>query len=75
MDEKLISLIASVLSIAPEDLEYESTTETVPQWTSLSHWEIIDAIESQYEIEFTMDEATEFKNLGELCEMVRCKCS
>jgi Acyl carrier protein len=75
MDEKFLKLIASTLEIDAEDLKYDSTTETIPQWTSLSHWEIIEAIEGQYSIEFTMDEATEFKNLGELYEILQRKIS
>jgi acyl carrier protein len=73
MDEKFVNLIASALGIPADDLKYESTIETVPQWTSLSHWEIIEAIEEQYGIELTMDEATEFKNLGELYEILQRK--
>lgn len=75
MDEKFVSLIAETLGISPDDLKYDSTTETVPQWTSLSHWEIIEVIEAQYGIEFTMDEATEFLNLGELYEILQRKLS
>lgn len=73
MDEKFVNLIASKLGIPADDLKYDSTTETVPQWTSLSHWEIIEALEQEYGIEFSMDEATEFKNLGELYEILRRK--
>jgi acyl carrier protein len=73
MDEKFVNLVASKLGIQADDLKYDSTTETVPQWTSLSHWEVIEALEEEYGIEFTMDEATEFKNLGELYEILRRK--
>jgi acyl carrier protein len=73
MDEKFINLIASVLGIPAEELKRDSTTETVPQWTSLSHWEIIAALESCFGTEFTMDEATEFKNLGELYDLLQRK--
>lgn len=73
MDEKFVSLIASALGIPKDTLKYESTTETVPQWTSLSHWEIIETIEEQYGVEMTMDEATEFTNLGELYEILQRK--
>jgi acyl carrier protein len=73
MDDRFLSLVAAVLGISEKELQYDSTTETVPQWTSLSHWEIIGVIENEYDIEFTMDEATEFKNLGELYELMQKK--
>jgi acyl carrier protein len=75
MNDEFISLITSVLQIPADALTVDSTTETVPEWTSLSHWEIIDALENHYGVEFTMDEATEFENLGELYEMLLKKLS
>jgi acyl carrier protein len=73
MDEEFVSLIAETLGISADDLKNDSTTETIPEWTSLSHWEIIEAIEERYGTEFTMDEATEFRNLGELYEILKRK--
>jgi acyl carrier protein len=73
MDEKFLSLVSITLNIPKEKLTYESTAESFPQWTSLSHWELIEAIESAYHTEFTMDEATEFKNLGDLFEVLKNK--
>lgn len=70
MDNKFLNLVASTLDVPVEELKADSTAETLPQWTSLSHWEVIDAIETHYSIEFTMDEATEFSNLGELYDIV-----
>jgi acyl carrier protein len=75
MDDEFVNLVAAALGIPEVDLQYDSTTETVPEWTSLSHWEIIEALEEAYGIELTMDEATEFRNLGELYEIVRRKLS
>jgi hypothetical protein len=46
VDKHFLSLISKTLDIPPEVLKYDSTTETVPQWTSLSHWEVIEAIET-----------------------------
>jgi acyl carrier protein len=73
MDRKFVQLIASALGISEAGLRTDSTTETVPEWTSLSHWEIIETLEETYAIELTMDEATEFHNLGELYEIVQRK--
>lgn len=75
MDQKFLNLIAATLNISVDALQYESTTETIPEWTSLSHWEIIDVLENAYHIEFTMDEVTEFKNLGHLYEILQSKLS
>jgi len=73
MDTKFLNLISATLKVPLDQLRNESTTETLPQWTSLSHWEVIEAIEAEYHIEFTMDESTEFKNLGSLYAILQKK--
>lgn len=66
MDEKFLDIVAGVLKINPHNLKEDSTAATVPEWDSLNHWAVIGELEDQYGIEFTMDEATEFKNLGDI---------
>ena len=66
MDEKFKNIIAEILKISPENLNKASTPTTLPQWDSLTHWALIGELEDNYEIEFTIDEATAFKNLGDI---------
>ena len=73
MDEYFLNLIATTIKVPVEELKVDSTTESLTQWTSLSHWEVIEALENEYNIEFTMDEATEFLNLGDLYEILQKK--
>ncbi len=73
MDEKFLGIIARILNIKSEDLKADSTTETIPEWDSLNHWAVIGSLEDEYGIEFTMDEATEFKNLGHIYEILMKK--
>lgn len=73
MDEPFLTLVSRTLKVPVTDLKEDSTTDTLPQWTSLSHWELIQALEDAYHLEFTMDEATEFKDLGSLYEILQSK--
>jgi acyl carrier protein len=73
MDEKFLNLVSNTLGVPLNQLQFESTKDSFPEWTSLSHWELIDAIENEYNVEFTMDEATEFQNLGGLFELLQKK--
>lgn len=66
MDNKFLGIVSQVLNVDPERLKEDDTTETLPEWDSLNHWAVISALEDEYGIEFTMDEATEFKNLGHI---------
>ena len=70
MDEIFLKLVATELNTNIQNLKTDSTSETVEEWDSLNHWKVIWQLEDKYNVEFTMDEATEFKNLGELYEIL-----
>mgnify|MGYP001069263201 CR=1 FL=1 len=73
MDKKFLDIVAGILKTDPQNLKEDSTAETVPEWDSLNHWAVIGELENIYGIEFTMDEATEFKNLGHIYETLMKK--
>ncbi len=73
MNEYFLGVVSEVLKINPRRLTPESTAESVPEWDSLSHWTVIGRLEEVYGIEFTLDEATEFKNLGDIYHTLQQK--
>lgn len=73
MDNEFIALIAESLKIDATGLTEASTVETVPEWDSLSHWTVITRLEDRYNIEFTMEEAIEFKDLGDIYATIMSK--
>lgn len=75
MDNRFINIIAASLKTDAANLTENSTVETVPEWDSLTHWSLITRLEDEYEAEFTMDEATEFKNLGDIYDTLMKKTS
>lgn len=75
MDEKFRSIVAGILKIDPSRLDRGSTSESIPEWDSLTHWMVIGSLEDTYNIEFTMDEATEFNNLGDIYDTLMSKLS
>ncbi|KUO66288.1 MAG: hypothetical protein APF84_17815 [Gracilibacter sp. BRH_c7a] len=66
MDNKFVEIVANVLKVDPKILDENSTADTTPGWDSLMHWAVISDLEDIYGVEFTMDEATSFKNLGDI---------
>lgn len=73
MNLKLVNICSEVLAIDPTELGPESNASNVDVWDSLKHWEIIAAIEMTFGIEFSMDEAASFKNLGDIDEFLKSK--
>lgn len=66
MNREFLDIVSTVLNISPVELKEDSTVETIPEWDSLNHWSVIGELEDHYGIEFTMDEATGFENLGDI---------
>ena len=73
MDKEFLDIVAGILKVDSGLLEKNSTPESVPEWDSLIHWTVIGELEEMYHIEFTMDEATGFKNLGDIYRTLQCK--
>lgn len=54
-------------------LKRETTANEVEEWDSLSHIQLIVAIEKHFKIRFTTAEIQGFKNVGEMCDTIEKK--
>lgn len=67
----IYSLAAKILRCQPEQLNHASEAETVPGWTSLSHVELMLAIEEGFGFELSSREIMKFRTLGDAIEIVQ----
>lgn len=44
----------------------ETSSDDVEEWDSLTHLSLVDEIEQEYDIAFTLDETTKSRNIGDL---------
>ncbi len=51
----------------------ETTARDVDGWNSLTHIELVDAIENHFRIRFTLNEIGQWKNVGQIIESVLSK--
>jgi acyl carrier protein len=56
-------------------LKQETTASDVEEWDSLTHIQLIVAIEKHFKIRFTTAEIQGFKNVGEMCVVIEKKIS
>jgi acyl carrier protein len=51
----------------------ESNASTVEDWDSLTHVNLVTAIEKRYKIKFALGELQELKNVGDMIDLVKVK--
>ena len=60
-----------------DDEEIEVTSDTtaddIEDWDSLNHITLIDAVESEFGVRFTMGEVSGMKNVGEMAEIIKAR--
>ncbi len=73
VSEELKSVILRVLKL--EDWEITDTTRAaeVPGWDSLSHVNVVSAVEKHFEVRFKNVEVLRLSNLGDLQRLVDSK--
>ena len=49
-------------------LKTETTADDIAEWDSLSHIQLIVALEKHFKIRFSTSEITSYKNVGQLAE-------
>ncbi len=71
--ERITGVVRDVLEDDAIVLKESTVASDVPGWDSLSHVEIIVAVEKQFKIRFTSKEIQTFKNVGVMCELIAAK--
>ncbi len=75
--EKILSGITKILiEVLDNDsivLNKKTTADDIEEWDSLTHVQLIVAIEKHFDIRFTSTEIQEFRNVGDMCETIKAK--
>lgn len=66
MSKKLYELIARVMDISPNDINDDSSPETIQNWDSFNSYVLLDELELEFKTEFSIDEVTETKNVADI---------
>jgi acyl carrier protein len=73
--DRLTIVFRQVFDDPTIELEANTTAEQIEGWDSLSHMNLILAIEEQFQVEFTQREAVGFRNVGDLAARIETKLS
>ena len=70
MSEKLYNIISKIFSVPITEINDESNPETVKAWDSLNLYMLIDDIETEFNVKFTLEEILEIKNVGDFKKLL-----
>ena len=61
MRNKLFEIVARVFNIPIDEINYESNPENIENWDSFTGYVLLDEIETNFNVKFTMDESLEIE--------------
>lgn len=69
----VIKIAAESLGVRESDINENTLMEEVEAWDSLTHMELIANLESEYGIEFTVDEIMEMVSIQKIVQQVEAR--
>ena len=66
MSKKLYDIISKVFSIQISEINDESSPETIESWDSFNGLILVDELESNFNIKFTVSEIIDVKNVKDI---------
>ena len=66
MPEKLYDIISKVFSVPISEINDESSPETIESWDSFNGLILVDELESNFNIKFSVSEIIDVKNVKDI---------
>lgn len=69
----VIKIAAESLGVRESDINENTLMEEMEEWDSLTHMELIANLESEYNIEFTVDEIMEMVSIKKIVQQIEAR--
>ena len=66
MPSKLYEIVSKVFSIPIAEINDNSSPETVENWDSFHGLALVDALETEFNIQFSLSEITDVQNMSDI---------
>ena len=68
--ERLNGVFRNVFDDDSITVNEDTTADDIEDWDSLNHITLVDAVESEFGVRFTMGEVSGMKNVGEMAKII-----
>ena len=66
--ERIVQVISAILEIETSSISQDSSIETLEEWDSVSHMNLVLAMEQEFDVEFSDDQMMEVLSVKKLSE-------
>ena len=73
MENRIKNVMAAVFEISIEDINEESSPDSIDNWDSLNLMNLVVSLEEEFDIEFDDDEIVEMLNFKLIVEIIKEK--
>jgi acyl carrier protein len=73
MRDRVVKIVSQIMNVPIEQLDDDSSPDTVANWDSLKHMNLILALEEEFAVAFSDDEVTEMLSLRRIVEILSKK--
>ena len=65
MTKKLFEIVSRVMNISTTEISETSGSESIPEWDSFNMYVLLDEIEKEFNVKFSLQETLEIKTVGD----------
>ncbi len=69
--EKLSEIISRVMNVSISQINDDSGSESIPEWDSFNMYVLLNEIEKEFNIIFSLEETLEIKNVGDFKKQLK----
>ncbi|HEX3727110.1 MAG TPA: acyl carrier protein [Pirellulales bacterium] len=73
VEERTRQVVAEVLGLSPAEVTLATSHESVENWDSLNLLNILMAIEGEFDVSISPEEAAQFVSVGQIVNVLRTK--
>ena len=66
MSNKLYSIISKVMDVPESEINDQTSSETVKAWDSFHGLVLVDELENNFNVKFTIEEIADVQNVGDI---------